>query len=90
MHNKDHVDIDSMPSHIKSGTVEYWKYRSRQWQKMCKRSETEKGELIAELNALKAERPVPMRPALLERRERFAAVAMGDVYNGQSTPPRRI
>ena len=88
---QDDVELDSIPDDAEAGTVAYWKSRSRQWQKRCKRAENEKGELIAELNALKlAMSGKPARAVRIERHERMLAVATGDVYNGVSREPRAL
>ncbi|MFW7414747.1 hypothetical protein [Demequina sp. SO4-18] len=96
------TDIDSIPSDIEAGTIGYWKYRSRQWQKRCDRSEREKSEIIGELNEVRAQlrdferrtgrtaSVAPIREETRARREAMAAVRSGDVYSGLSAAPRGL
>lgn len=66
---------DEIPTGVEPGTLEYWKARSRQWQKRCVRSEHEKTELIAELNALKTAN-AKLRA---DKRTHLSALRAGDV-----------
>lgn len=66
----DDISTDATPD-----SVEYWKARSRQWQKRSLRAEREKTELIAELNDVKT------RLALVsaDKRGQLAAISSGDI-----------
>ena len=78
-------DFDQIPEGVEPNTLEYWRARSRQWEKRCKRAEREKTDLIAELNALKASTKY-----LAENRRALAiAVGEGDVQPvGRDYTPR--
>lgn len=76
---------ESVPSGIEAGSVDYWKFRARQWQKRCLRAEREKTELIAEMNQAAAN----LAAVTADKQGYAAAVALGDVQpTGRDYAPR--
>jgi hypothetical protein len=76
-------EFDDIPGDVETGTLDYWKHRARQWQKRCLRAETEKTELIAEVNRLRAALPK------IDRIERLVGARNGSL-GGSSGRPRGL
>lgn len=96
------MNLDSIPAHIEAGTLEYWKYRARQWQGRCQRSEATMTSVISQLNEVKQSladlerrsgmtaRNARQRMDAAERRQSHAAISLGDISGSRSAAPRGL
>jgi hypothetical protein len=76
-------EFDEIDTEIESGTLEYWRARARQWQKRCQRAESEKTDLIREIDQLKLDALGAKSP----RVDRRQAIIRGESLGGTTGAP---